>query len=1105
MNGELSEFVSFQLDHQANNKYLLVMRTTNAFCRKLSSCVFSLLSFGTLQATEIDDIEGLNLAMPLVGTSGIRVITPTLLELARVNTQAPGGPPDSWNFVDSSGNFSVPTDSYSVSVNEQTVTATVSGFRRRPLYAPLPSRDLRVDNRVFITLQTPLANNDAVSVTTTGWEGATSVPYQVTMDPLRRNAAIHVNQEGYQTKSPKKAVIGYYLGNAGELQVAATTFSIIDSSGQTVYNGNLVAKPDVGYAYTPLPYQATRVADFSALQTPGEYRLLVPGLGTSLSFRIDDGMLLNFVRAYALGLYNQRCGCEVELPYSRHAHVACHTAAASIPSPQTAFPKAWTNIISNNSNPGHSAPRLASEATMLYPFVKTGPIDVSGGHHDAGDYSKYTINSAQLIHHLVFAVDSFPAVGAMDNIGIPESGDGKSDLLQEAKFEADFLAKMQDDDGGFYFLVYPKDRKYEDTVLPENGDPQVVWPKNTSATAASVGALAEIGSSPLFKAQFPVESALYLQKAKAGWDFLTKAIATYGKDGSYQKLTHYGDIFRHDDELAWAAAAMFAATGDPVYQTQLMAWFAPGTRDTRRWSWWKLFESYGCAARTYAFAVRSGRRLPSEMNVPYLAACEAEIVGSGNDMLGRANNCAYGSSFESDSKRQRTAGWYFSSDRAFEMTAAQMISPSAGYEDAVLSNVNFELGCNPVNVSYITGSGQRQQREIVHQYAKNDKRILPPSGIPLGNIQGGFSYLSPYTYDLGELCFPRDSATTAPYPFYDRWGDSFNTTTEFVNPQQARSLASLAYWAAKSSGASQSWSTTPVSIHGPTTYVPVGQPVTVTLVCPGLDLTKARITWEASCTEPTVSGTSWTITPVTIGTQWVEAEVLMPDGRRVAARYDFSTRFAKGSYEYTPDSDTVALYHFNGDFNDSSGNGRHLTTTGNVQRISTNSGWMEEPYGEVVRFTNIGDTLTLTFADSVICPGTNAATSVPFTLEAWIYPRAYKAYSVGNYPVISLFQYWDSSLGVEDGKWNSPGVCTVMSGGSSILTNAQWKASITLGTWQHLRVIRSATGELSCWINNVCVSTILATPKYGRTNDWTFTIGNIDADIDEVRLSRVVR
>ena len=152
-----------------------------------------------------------------------------------------------------------------------------------------------------------------------------------------------------------------------------------------------------------------------------------------------------------------------------------------------------------SNNPRHVAPQLKDVSSSLYPFVKQGTIDVSLGHHDAGDYSKYTINSAQLIHHLVFAADNFPGAGRLDNLRLPESGDGKSDLLQEAKWEADFLAKMQDTDGGFYFLVYPRDRSYEDDVLPDEGDPQAVFPKNTSATAAAVAALAEIGSSPLFR------------------------------------------------------------------------------------------------------------------------------------------------------------------------------------------------------------------------------------------------------------------------------------------------------------------------------------------------------------------------------------------------------------------------------------------------------------------------------------------------------------------------------------------------------------------------------------------------------------------------------
>ena len=84
---------------------------------------------------------------------------------------------------------------------------------------------------------------------------------------------------------------------------------------------------------------------------------------------------------------------------------------------------------------------------------------------------------------------------------------------------------MQDTDGGFYFLVYPQNREYEANVTPDHGDPQVVWPKTTSVTAASVAALAQCASSPAFKRAYPAAAAAYLAKAKLGWQFLMNAIA----------------------------------------------------------------------------------------------------------------------------------------------------------------------------------------------------------------------------------------------------------------------------------------------------------------------------------------------------------------------------------------------------------------------------------------------------------------------------------------------------------------------------------------------------------------------------------------------------
>ena len=169
--------------------------------------------------------------------------------------------------------------------------------------------------------------------------------------------------------------------------------------------------------------------------------------------------------------------------------------------------------------PVGTGPSLDSEASQLYPYVRKGRVDVSGGHHDAGDYSKYTTNSAELIHYLIFTVDSIPGAAELDNLGIPESADGISDILEEAKWESEFLSKMQDDDGGFYFLVYPKDREYESNVLPDKGDGQVVWPKNTVSTAAATAALAQCASSPQFKQHYPQLAAKYLSQAELGWAF----------------------------------------------------------------------------------------------------------------------------------------------------------------------------------------------------------------------------------------------------------------------------------------------------------------------------------------------------------------------------------------------------------------------------------------------------------------------------------------------------------------------------------------------------------------------------------------------------------
>ena len=849
-------------------------------------------------------LDAPSLALPKLGDTELRCLSPVILELTLITAR----PPDSatageWNFIDHEGHLHLPaTNQITVTVGGTNYPIAAIGFKRRVVYAPLKKHDLRLGNYLYLQLLQPLTDHQTVEVKNP--EAKLWPPTQkfaTVFDPRRWSPAIHVNQVGYLPVLSKQAMIGYYLGSLGEMNLSASksppAFQVIEAgTGRTVYQGQLTARPDHGFPRAT--YQQVLEADFTEYKKPGEYRVSVPGLGVSFPFFISDDVAAAFARTYALGLYHQRCGTSNALPFTRFTHDPCHTAPAEIPVPQSAFPFTWQTIAQSSSdfatNPRHTAPQLKDEASQLYPFVKRGRISVAGGHHDAGDYSKYTINSAALIHYLVFAVDAFPGVGELDNLGLPESGDGRSDLLQEAKWEADFLARMQDDDGGFYFLVYPREREYEIDVLPDHGDPQVVWPKNTAATAAAVAALAQCGSSPRFKKEFPEAAALYLRQAKAGWEFLDRAITAHDRDGAYQKLTHYGNDFMHDDELAWAACEMFLATGDPGCHKKLLAWLKP-TEETRLWGWWRLYASYGCAIRSYAFAAAAGRIKRDQLDTILLGRCEDEIIAAAQDQLRRSADCAYATSFPEETKRTGTAGWYFSGDAAFDLAVACQLAypiykdPRPKFLAAIIGNLNYEAGCNPVNISYLTGLGWQRPHEIVHQYAQNQRRSLPPDGIPIGNLQGGFSWLQQYQKELGDLSFPLDGDPVASYPLYDRWGDTFNLSTEFVIPNQARSLAYFAWLMARTPLKNQPWRFATATITQLSSESLLSNTLSFEIASPTLDLRDARIIWEARDQSPTF-GKTFHFQPVNSGRQWVEVEAQLPDGRRLFAATNVTAR-----------------------------------------------------------------------------------------------------------------------------------------------------------------------------------------------------------------------
>lgn len=824
-----------------------------------------------------------------IGSWDFRVISPEVLEISFVNTASKGADPSSWDFVDGQQSRLPPPSSFQVLAAGKAIAVKELGFRRRPSFAPKGRRDLRITNVLYLRLASPLPADAEVRIANPAadvWIGPPSL--EARNASMRLSAAIHVPHVGYAPGSVKKAAVGVWMGTLGELPVPeGTTFQVQDASTHAVvFSGHLTATHESGFENEVEPNREVREADFTHLDRPGAYRLVVAGLGASIAFRIDPGLPALLTRTLALGLYHQRCGAALRMPYSRFQHEACHLAPAAIPTPSDGrYNDRLSGLQEGQSRDGQAAPLMDSLQHALFPFARKGSVDVHGGHHDAGDYGKYVTNSAALVHALILAVDAFPGVSGLDNLGLPESGDGTPDILQIAKREADFLARMQDLDGGFYFLVHPKDRAYEDDVPPDRGDPQVVFPKNTSGTAAAVAALAQSGSSPHMRRFFPSDADGYLAAARKGWGFLENAWRASGRKSSYQRITHYGDNFGDADEIVWAAMELWLATGEDRFATVVREGFDPvDHRRTRRWQWVPMTEGFGNATRSCALASRTGRQFASRLDPDLALRCRKELDQVGDELAAWALASAYGTSFPQENKRFRTAAWYFSPENAFDLTTASVGRNRPDLDAVAVGNFNYALGANPVDVSFITGLGRNRPRNVVSQWAANDGRDLPPTGLLVGDVTAGPAWTPDYERDLGRLVFPPDGDKDArnPYPMYDRWQDSWNVQTEATVIAQGRALAAAAAWMARTPVASQPWNHADARITGLPNGIRAGQAFTPRLVVDGMDASTAEIVWEMKGA-PTQEGTSPILAFAAAGATWLEAEAVWPDGRRAFA------------------------------------------------------------------------------------------------------------------------------------------------------------------------------------------------------------------------------
>lgn len=440
--------------------------------------------------------------------------------------------------------------------------------------------------------------------------------------------SIITNQIGYKTNAKKTAV--FRDTNGGN-------FSVVNAdTKQTVFTGEMS-----GPISNSSADETNYTGDFSSVTTPGKYYIAADGLDNSYTFEIGENVYNNLLDASVKMLYLQRCGTKVE--DDKFGHPSCHDSIATI-------------------------------------YKTDQKIDVSGGWHDAGDYGRYVVAAAKAVADLMYAYEANPEIYS-DNIGIPESGNGTPDILDEVRYELEWMLKMQDQsDGGVYHKVTCD--TFPGYVMPEKETkPLIVMPKSTTATADFAASMAM--AYEFYKDIDADFSAKCLDAAKKAYNW-TKSNPNVTYSNPADVVTgEYGDKIVAD-ELYWAAAQLYRATGDTSYMDGVSA---------KKGLDWATVGDYG------NIAILTMKDIDKSSDIYVNAANTVKTQAS--SLLNIVKASPYGSAITKyDWGSNMTIA-----NAGIILKLAYDITGDSEYLDAANAQLHYLLGSNPNGASFVTGFG----------------------------------------------------------------------------------------------------------------------------------------------------------------------------------------------------------------------------------------------------------------------------------------------------------------------------------------------------------------------------------------------------------------
>ena len=496
--------------------------------------------------------------------------------------------------------------------------------------------------------------------------------------------SIYVNQVGFFPESYKKAVLNF----------KASEFEVCNDKGESVFKGNIRH-----FGTDEISGEDTFVADFSKMIQTGKFYVCAEGY-KSTTFEISENVYDKLMKDICKCFYYLRCGDALTKEFAgEYYHKPCHMEMATVYGEEN---------------------------------VK---VDVKGGWHDAGDYGRYSTAGAVALAHLLFGVRFFNNLLKV-KFNIPEvevNGNVLPDILSECKVELDFLMKMQRDDGAVWHKVTTF--CHAPFVMPEDDKSELfLFPVSSLATAdvAAVFALAYT----VYKDYDKEYAQLLLTHSLKAYDWLKanpEELLFCNAEGS--NTGEYGEAEDISNRF-FAACALYEALDeknyfeDAIIQKERLEEY--DKKQKLKGYQGDIFTclGWGDVAGLGALCLL----LKDESNI-LTDKIKKHFEDEADRLCANAKKNGFGLCMEKDD-------FIWGSNMELlkylmVLTVADRIEKNDAYKNTIESGIDYLLGCNSMDTSYVTGNGEKAFKNPHLRPTAVDNIELPWPGLVSGGPNVG--------------------------------------------------------------------------------------------------------------------------------------------------------------------------------------------------------------------------------------------------------------------------------------------------------------------------------------------------------------------------------